>query len=291
MPNSFSTETPIVSVVMVTYNHKSYLPTAIDSVLSQKGPFTQELIIADDASTDGTQEVIQYYADQFPSVIKPIYRNSNIGYQANYRDALSRCRGQYIAHLDGDDYWLVKNKLAKQLQLLQHYPDCSLCFGLCVQFYENRSTPLHLFPDIRGTRFSLADLLVRDFIPTCTVLYRATPRFVFPDWLLDIPSMDWGLWSILGLSGDFLFIPHVVGAYRKHNRGVWTSMSVSQRIDADEIYYRKMQAFLPQVYQPLVTAGLAKINKNRKSIGAIQNNYLDDGSPGLYREGESNGQD
>lgn len=111
---------PKVSIVMITYNHEKFIEKAIKSILEQKFNEKFEIIIADDASKDNTQKIIREYSQRFPNIIYPILRKENIGATKNLYDVLMLCRGDYIAILEGDDYWSKKDKLQKQVDFLEN---------------------------------------------------------------------------------------------------------------------------------------------------------------------------
>ncbi|MBC8146627.1 MAG: glycosyltransferase family 2 protein [Bacteroidetes bacterium] len=117
---------PLVSVVTITYNQQHLLKNAIESVLSQQGNLIKEYIIADDFSTDGTIKIIEEYYHKNPKLIKPVFRNNNLGALANFYDALLKCEGKYIAFLAGDDYWIDPLKIKKQVSFLEMNPDCTI---------------------------------------------------------------------------------------------------------------------------------------------------------------------
>jgi len=98
-----------VSVVTITYNQARYIAEAVDSVLMQAGDFDLEYIVADDASSDGTQAVLQAYQESHPDRIQVVLRDRNVGAQRNLADALSKCTGRYVALLDGDDFWTSRD--------------------------------------------------------------------------------------------------------------------------------------------------------------------------------------
>lgn len=106
---------PLVSVIMPSYNHEEYIGQAIGSVLDQTMSDI-ELIIVDDASEDGSREIIESYADRDERV-RPIFHDENRGIAKTVNDALSRTNGKYVAHTASDDLWAT-NKLARQLDVL-----------------------------------------------------------------------------------------------------------------------------------------------------------------------------
>ena len=109
-----------VSVAVVTYNHHRFIEQAIESVLAQKLDVDWELVVGDDCSTDGTTELLLQLRDRFPDRIRLILHdvNSNDRGRTNFRNTLSACKGEYIAYLDGDDYWTDENKLSVQVDYL-----------------------------------------------------------------------------------------------------------------------------------------------------------------------------
>jgi len=112
------TKKPLVSIVVITYNQEHCLPESLDSLLNQKCSFEYEIIVADDCSKDATRQVIAKYADENPC-IKPVYNEKNLGLVGNYINAISFCKGKYIAMCDGDDLWNDKNKLQKQVDVME----------------------------------------------------------------------------------------------------------------------------------------------------------------------------
>ncbi len=119
--------TPLVSVIMLTYNHKRYIRQAIESVLCQQTDFCIELLIGDDASTDGTDFVIREYADRHPDVIRAFLRPQNLGATKNLKGLLAQARGNYLASCEGDDYWTDLQKLQVQIDFLRSHPEYIGC--------------------------------------------------------------------------------------------------------------------------------------------------------------------
>lgn len=112
-----------ISVAMITYNQENYIRQALDSILMQRGQFDLEIIIGDDASTDSTQNILKEYNSKYPDIVKPILRKKNKGVTNNFYDVIMRCSGDYIALLEGDDYWIDKYKLEKQKRFLDAHQD------------------------------------------------------------------------------------------------------------------------------------------------------------------------
>ncbi len=119
-----------VSVFCIAFNHHKYLRRCLDSMVGQKTNFSYEIIIHDDASTDGTQDIIREYAEKYPDLIIPILQEENQYSQKKdiVKDFLfPAASGKYIVECEGDDFWCDENKLQLQLDALENHPECVLC--------------------------------------------------------------------------------------------------------------------------------------------------------------------
>ena len=111
--------TPLVSVCTITYNHEKFIAEALDSFLMQETDFPFELVVDDDCSPDGTADVVRQYMIKFPNIIKPNLREKNVGMMPNFIENMKRAKGKYIALCEGDDYWTDPLKLQKQVDFLE----------------------------------------------------------------------------------------------------------------------------------------------------------------------------
>jgi glycosyltransferase involved in cell wall biosynthesis len=114
-----------VSVCVVTYNHEKYINRCIQSIIDQKTNFDFEIIIGDDCSTDQTRDIIINFQKKYPKIIKPIFQSKNIGASKNYKTVHLAATGDYISHIDGDDYFYA-GKLQAQVNFLDENLDCSM---------------------------------------------------------------------------------------------------------------------------------------------------------------------
>lgn len=121
---------PVVSVCCITYNHEKYIAEALDSFLMQETDFPFEVIVRDDASPDKTANIIREYEAKYPKIIKPIYEKEN-GYSKGIKAGAvtyKKAIGEYIAFCEGDDYWICKDKLQKQVDFLETNSECLFCW-------------------------------------------------------------------------------------------------------------------------------------------------------------------
>ena len=120
-----------VSVIVLTYNHEKYIRQALDSILMQKTTFSYEILVGDDASTDGTQEILKEYSERYPNVFRLFLRQKNIGASQNAYELLISAKGEYLATCEGDDYWIDDRKLQIQVSYLKEHPEMIGCVHNC----------------------------------------------------------------------------------------------------------------------------------------------------------------
>lgn len=123
-------EYPLVSIYCATYNHEKYIRQALDSFIDQKTTFPYEIIVHDDASTDGTGRILDEYQERYPDLISVIHQSVNQyqqGVKIFFTFIKDIIKGKYVAFCEGDDYWNDQNKLQLQLDYLEKHPTCSAC--------------------------------------------------------------------------------------------------------------------------------------------------------------------
>lgn len=125
----------LISILMITYNHEKYIEKAIESVLMQEGDFDFELLIGNDKSPDNTEKILEKYLDD--KRIKIFNREKNLGALNNSWDLKLKAKGDYIAILEGDDFWTTKDKLQKQLEILEKNENVILCYTDSYKVDEN----------------------------------------------------------------------------------------------------------------------------------------------------------
>lgn len=155
---------PKLSIVVLTFYHEKYIRQALESVFMQKVDFDYEVLVGDDASGDGTQEIIREFSEKYPDVIKPVLRQENLGASRNAYDLYRMAKGEYIAVLEGDDYWLCPEKLQTQVNFLDEHPEFICCMHKCVVVDEDGVPDYTVFPHwTRAKRmFTLTDFLSRE---------------------------------------------------------------------------------------------------------------------------------
>ena len=186
---------PTVSICCITYNHAPYIRSALDGFLMQETDFAYEILIHDDASTDGTADIIREYTARYPDIIKPILREEN-----QYSKGISnisifnfpRARGEFIAMCEGDDYWTDPHKLRKQVDFLRAHPDCSLCFHSSKIISVDGSMAEGMMRPYRESRKVEPEAIVDKSTgyPTASLVFPARIVKTLPDYYLHCPVGD-----------------------------------------------------------------------------------------------------
>ena len=215
---------PKVSIVMITYNQEKFVASAIQSILDQSTTFPFELIISDDNSSDKTQEIITSFYFENTKIIKPKFNKSNIGVIKNFYDAISRCEGEYIAYLDGDDYWTDPFKLQNQVEFLDSHPEFIICFTQTLGIYENSVKADKLRVKTIGNQsFDKSDLYTNCFMQLCSVMHRNITLTDFINQASQLKVGDWPLFTYLAQFGSIRFLDQITSVYRIHEKSVWNS--------------------------------------------------------------------
>ena len=215
---------PTVSVCMITYGHESYIAQAIESVLMQSTDFPVHLVIGEDASKDATRGICERYAMAHPDRITLLPPEPNMGMMSNFIRTYAACDGEYIAFLEGDDYWTDTDKLARQVAYLRANPKLSACFhnvNLKMERNgEDREWPLHM--QLPKETFGTEDILGPWFIPSLSFVFVNYRDFQLPDWFHRCGYGDLPFMLLLSLRGDIGYLNEVMGVYRLHDSGMTT---------------------------------------------------------------------
>ena len=234
MLESATTAAPKISVLMVTYNHEQYIAKALESVFAQKHPYSFEVVVGDDASTDRTSEIVADFSQKYPGVIKFIRHPKNVGHCRNYFCVLKACQGEYVALLDGDDYWTDPEKLKTQIQFLDENPNFVLS---CHRFRRYYSRTNHyeedLYPDLykqspKGFVMDPDQFFTHWVAQTSTVVFRRESADIlefqaykhFADVQLFFSVLQKGKGYAHGFWG---------AVYNMHGDGIWSRLDHFQR--------------------------------------------------------------
>ena len=221
---------PKLSVLLVTYHHEKYIRQALDSVLMQQTDFDFEIVVADDYSQDSTMTIIQEYRAGHHNIrILPSERN--VGITRNYQRGFAACRGEYIAVLEGDDFWISPIKLKSLVAFLEQHPECAFCFHRFLRLGEASSFSVHPPLEIGGefALFSAAQLASDNFIGNFSAcVYRRECIDRLDPALFEMKVYDWMLNITVAQEGMIGYLPTIMSIYRAHPAGAWSGKTLAE---------------------------------------------------------------
>lgn len=229
-------ESILVSISCITYNHAPYIRQCLDGFMMQKTNFAFEVLIHDDASTDGTTEIIKEYEAKYPDVIKPLYEEENQWVKGRRGSAVfnyPRAKGKYIALCEGDDYWTDPFKLQKQVDFLEANPEYGMCYTKVRTYIQASNTYGKIFG---GPHTDFENILNANPIPTLTVVARKNLIFRYIEeinpaahnWVMG----DYPMWLWFAHESKIKFINEATGVYRV----LQNSASHSEDIEKRELF-------------------------------------------------------
>ena len=271
-----------VSICSITFNHAPYIRQCLDGFLMQKCNFKFEILIHDDSSTDGTQEIIREYVEKYPEIIKPIFQTENQWSQGirniQSRYNFPRAKGKYIALCEGDDYWTDPLKLQKQVDFLEENEDYVMCFHNSKTQYNVKGFNKD-FPVLENREYSSNEIFSQWIVPTASIVFNykvindlnskiSNKKILNGDLILILTCLDNG--KIFGFYDS-------MSVYRVHEGGVTISNLKDNKLLTYKhsylLHYKFIKETFPQVDRNLLNIKfynmhreLSKIYINKKNI-------------------------
>ncbi len=216
------TDTPVVTIQCLVYNHEPYLRQCLDGFVMQKTNFPYEAIVHDDCSTDQSAAIIREYAEKYPDIIKPIYESEN---QYSKKDGRlveimnEHTRGRYVAFCEGDDYWTDPYKLQKQVEILEKDDSITMVYtGFNTVDFNSKPIirPNHEYIKQHAPSGDIFGVLMeRNYVMTLTMCIRR--EILHTDSYLQSPfKYDYTVACDAALHGKVIFLPAETGCYRKN---------------------------------------------------------------------------
>lgn len=244
-----NSDTPLLSIECLTYNHEKYISQALDGFLMQETTFPFEIIVHDDASTDSTAEIVREYEKRFPLIVKPIYQTEN--QWSKHDGSISRIlcstfKGKYIASCEGDDYWIDSEKLQKQVTFLEQNPDYGMCYSKAKKYLQ--TTNQYLNKLFGNSLCEFEQLLYRgNCIPTLTTCYKKDLYFkyrreIVPEnkhWSMG----DYPLWLFISMNSKIKFFDTEMSVYRVLQESASHFKNVQDQLKFNKSYYEIKKFF------------------------------------------------
>src|SRR5690554_5461801 len=284
----WSGDEPImVSVVVATYNHEKYIAQTIDGILMQETNFRVEILVNDDASTDSTAQVVKEYNREYPQLFRNFYQPEN-QYSKGVKPWIDIlfpiAKGKYIAICEGDDYWTDPFKLQKQVDFLEENSDFSFSFHDALVIDENTGKQ-HLRIGNRAidTVVDLKSVIIQNNFPTASLVYRTNVYNSVSEKILKTSKGDYALVIRLAEKGLGKYISEVMSAYRLHEGGVWSSMSMDYKLTESVKFYDLLYDYFedPAIRKVIVQKRNSTIHS--LSLAALRRGEFRKGLAGLIR--------
>jgi Glycosyltransferases involved in cell wall biogenesis len=225
-----------VSIVLITYNHEKYISQAIESILMQKFSETAEILIANDFSTDHTLDIIRSYEPSSPFPFRYCESNCNVGLVRNYQNAFNACNSEYIAVLEGDDYWTDPYKLQKHVEFLDCHHECVMSYNRYISFFQEKNIfPIFDNNIITENKYITAQQLAAgNWIGNfSTCVYRKSILDKLDPSIYDMEIADWMVNLSVAQFGLIAQIGEVMSVYRIHENGTWSKMNYIAKLNEE----------------------------------------------------------
>lgn len=244
----------MVSICCITYNQETFIRDALDGFVNQKTNFKYEVLIHDDASSDGTADVIREYAERYPDVIKPILQTEN-----QYSKGLTnisgtwnfpRAKGRYIAMCEGDDYWIDETKLQRQVDYLEAHPDCSLVFHSAnVEVQGSAVTESMMRPYKKDRMVTPEEIIDKTSgYATASLMFRTEMVRELPEFYVNAPIADIPLQLLAANMGYGYYIDEPMCVYRLGGAASWTTLMKQGNYEKKQQDYARAMKKMYQGY-------------------------------------------
>ena len=222
---------PAVSVLLVTCNHAKYVAQAMDSILMQRTDFDFEIVVADDCSSDSTLTIIKEYEKKH-SQLRVLPAENHVGISRNYQRGFAACRGEYIALLEGDDYWISPRKLQAMSAFLNRNPHCSFCFHRLIRYDQHpEKVAIHPAHWTVEQILTVNELAGGNFIGGfSTCVYRREIVAALKPQLWELDIREWFFNLAVAEHGPIGYVPQILSVYRAHPEGIWSLKSQSETL-------------------------------------------------------------
>ena len=261
---------PTVTTVITTYNHEKYIRRAIESAIMQKGEFIHEILVSDDGSTDRTREVIREVCEKYPGYVTDISGDRNLGISGNMRRCFSMSTGDYVAVLEGDDYWFSIWKLNRQVRFMHGHPRCSMCFSRIKLLTPDGK--FSLLPRQEGLPDELTgEDFIRDpnqnlIANFSSCMFRGDLVRSLPDVLFSARFNEIACAFYMERKGPIGFLPDVMSVYRIHDHGVWSACDRARQVESSIKVREVALAVSAPCYHGRLESIIGKLKDNLKGM-------------------------
>lgn len=242
---------PFVSICCIAYNQEEYIEDTLKGFLMQETKFSYEILIHDDASTDTTQEIIKRYEKLYPNIIKPIYQKEN-QHSKNIRIMptfnFTRINGEFVAICEGDDFWIDKQKLQKQIDFLLKNEDYNFCFhkAYLIKMKNNNEVKTLGAYSEENSKIDFETILSRSegMIPTASCVIKSKVIKNIIDFISSntyLKQSDTIIQYLSSYDKGALYLNDVMSVYRFQTKTSWTEKYAESKSFKAEVYISKIK--------------------------------------------------
>lgn len=227
----------MVSVYCRTYNQVSYIRDALEGILMQETDFPYEVVVFDDASTDGTSDIVREYADKYPEKVQAKVMEKNTWHTPERNKISSEfmkkyLKGKYIAYCEGDDFWIDRHKLQIQVEYMESHPKCVMYIHNAILFdcdnYTIRTRNPYVSKGEKNVLPGEVILMSNGHPPTASFLHKRD-LLDKPPFFLEAPVGDYSLLLYAILCGDIHYNARIMSVYRWHANGSHSKAMLSDQ--------------------------------------------------------------
>lgn len=262
---------PIVSVCIFTYNHENLIVRCIESALMQKTDFDFEIVLGEDYSTDSTRNICLEYSKKFPDRIRLLDRCKNIGMCQNIFGSLQMCFGNYIATLDGDDYWTDPLKLQKQFNYLEREKHQNMVFHQTLRINDLNDL-IDLFVKEIKSEYAFNEVMDKWLMATGSMFFRSD-SMVYPDFVFHTHNFDLAIQLLVNRNGNSIgYINDIMSVYyintgSNTNNPAYDLTNTSRRL---KILYTEFNEYTDRRYETMISKKITELEYHIEQSGRFQ---------------------
>ena len=220
-----------LDVILISYNQEHFITQAVESILTQrvKDDVQVRVIVADDFSIDKTLDIIKSYELESPFPFLFLESNENVGVSKNYQRSFAACDGNYVAILEGDDYWSSPYHLEQHIRFLETHSNCSMSMNRITFLNQSsqkftvqgwgRKDDVHYV----DTKEQISEGNQLGNLSAC--VFRTSCIQALPQSLYKIPIADWMFGVMLSQQGLLAILKESTSVYRTNENSQWASLT------------------------------------------------------------------
>ena len=270
-----------VTIGITTYNLEQYIKQCLDSILCQETDFTYKILVVDDASTDGTRDILKEYKEKFPQKIELILKEKNGGYLESSNMLFNQIKTEYFSFIDGDDYWLTTTRLQKAIDFLDKNPSFTMYGSNSYYLRDNKIDGTIISEQNLEKSYRFEDYIKEQcpFVHTSSIVLRnVVYNKGMPQIYIDNERT---IYNCAFRGEDIRFIEHlrkgklfvskdITSVYRIHSKGIWQGSSQNKQLLETCLSSLKYQELFPEAKKRYVK-GLKK--SYQKVVFSILSGY------------------